>query len=316
MNAGTVSPGITIGRLEVRWRVDAELREADRARLDGLVRELCDGPLEDALTDIPGSHPAEVCIRRLAVPTHRVRWDSADAELVLGWAKAIGHAVHATTIPDGDVVRFASRAHARADLVASVLAGDRERIWAWQLLGLWASENWPDADAVSHTVAAAVGERPGTLIALVMAAARAGQLGRFIEYIGPDALTGFARRAWLAAGGTLRPRPSAGQDGAADPALVDRLVALLRERSEHRRIRPAPAGRAAGRPGPVAWFRARQPPPREMPPPPGQPPPPGHWSSPARWPSRWPRSRCSKWSRRWRRTQTRGRRSPRRRAHC
>ena len=232
MNAGTTSPGITIGRLDVRWRVDAELREADRARLDGLVRELCDGPLEDALTDLPGSQPAEVCIRRLVVPTHRVRWDSADAELISGWAKAIGRAVHATTIPDGNVVRFASRAHAQADLIASVLTGDRERLWAWQLLDLWASENWPDAEAVSHTVAAAVGEWPGTLVALVMAAARAGQLGRFIEYVGPDALTEYARRAWLAAGGTMRSRPSPGQDAAANAALADRLVTLLRERSD------------------------------------------------------------------------------------
>ena len=232
MNAGTTSPGITIGRLDVGWRVDAELREADRARLDGLIRELCDGPLEDALTDLPGSHPAEVCIRRLVVPTHRVRWDSADAELISEWAKAIGRAVHATTIPDGNVVRFASRAHAQADLIASVLTGDRERLWAWQLLGLWAGENWPDAEAVSHTVAAAVGEWPGTLVALVMAAARAGQLGRFIEYVGPDALTEYARRAWLAAGGTMRSRPSPGQDAAANAALADRLVTLLHERSD------------------------------------------------------------------------------------
>jgi hypothetical protein len=233
MNAGAVSSGITIGRLDVRWRVDAELRETDRARLDGLVRELCDGPLEDALTDTPGGTPAEVCIRRLVVPAHSVRWDSSDAELISGWAKVIGHAVRVTAAPGGDIVRFASRAHARADLIASVLTGDCERLWAWQLLGLWATENWPDAEAVSHTVAVAVGERPGTLVALVIAAARAGQLGRFIEYVGPGALTEFARRAWLAAGGTLGPRPPAvGQDRAADAALVDRLVALLHQRSE------------------------------------------------------------------------------------
>ena len=266
MNAGTTSPGITIGRLDVRWRVDAELREADRARLDGLVRELCDGPLEDALTDTPGSHPAEVCIRRLVVPTHRVRWDSADAELISGWATAIGRAVHATTVPDGNVVRFASRAHAQADLIASVLTGDRERIWAWQLLGLWPAGNWPDAEAVSRTVAAAVGERPGALVALVIAAARTGQLGRFTEYLGPAALAEFTGRAWLAAGGGMRPRPqAAGQRSAGDALLVGRLVALLNHRSEiiASALRlPRPAGRS----GPLVWFRAR-------PPPPGRPPP-------------------------------------------
>ncbi len=167
----------------------------------------------------------------MAVPTHRARWDSTDAELVAGWAKAIGHAVRATAIPGGDVVRFASRAHARADLIVSVLAGDRERTWAWQLLGLWPAGNWPDAEAVSRTVAAAVGEQPGALVALVIAAARAAQLGRFIDYVGPPALAEFTWRAWLAAGGSARPR-AAGQDGAGDAALTDRLVALLHQRSE------------------------------------------------------------------------------------
>jgi hypothetical protein len=232
MNAGTVSSGMTISRLTVRWRVDAELRDADRGRLDGLVRGLCDGPLEDALMDTSGGHPAEVCVRRVVVPAHRVRWDCADADLVSGWAQAIGHAVRGSMIPGGDVVRFASRSHAQADLIVSVLAGDRERLWAWQLLGLWPAAA-TDAEAVSSTVAAAVDERPGALVALVVAAARAGQLGRFVEYVGPDALAGFTRRLWLAAGGTLPPDPRAtAPDGAADAALAGRLAALLRQRSE------------------------------------------------------------------------------------
>jgi hypothetical protein len=257
MNAGTVSSGMTIGRLTVRWRVDAELRDADRGRLDGLVRELCDGPLEDALTDTPGGHPAEVCIRRVVVPPHRVRWDCVDAELVSGWAQAIGHAVRGTMIPGGDMVRFASRSHAQADLIVSVLAGDRERLWAWQLLGLWPAGTWTDAEAVSSTVAAAVDERPGAMVALVVAAARAGQLGRFVEYVGPDALAGFTRRIWLAAGGTLPPSSwAAAQDGATDAALAGRLAALLRQRSEI--IACAlrlPAARLAA-PGPLAESAA------------------------------------------------------------
>ena len=301
MNAGTTSPGITIGRLDVRWRVDAELREADRARLDGLVRGLCDGPLEDALTDTPGSHPAEVCIRRLVVPTHRVRWDSTDAELISGWATAIGRAVHATTVPDGNVVRFASRAHAQADLIASVLTGDRERIWAWQLLGLWPAGNWPDAEAVSHTVATAVDERPGALVALVIAVARAGQLGRFVEYVGLAALTEFARRAWRAAGGRAGPAPAA--DGQAGPG-----DAFARPAG-----RPGCGGtRRSSRPhgsGPAAPGRSARTAPGQ-PTSPRQPPLAAAAAGRGRWPSRWPRSRCSKWSRPWPRTRPPGRRSP------
>jgi hypothetical protein len=228
-----VTATIVIGRLQMRWRTDAELREADRARLDGLVRELCDGPLEDALTDIPGGQAAEVCIRRVVVPPHHARWGTADAELLAGWAGAIGRAVRATTGPGGDVVRFASRAHAQADLVASVLAGDRERIWAWRLLGLWPAGNWTDAEAVSGTVATAVAERPGALVALAVAAARAARLGRFTDYLGSAALAEFTRRAWRAAGGTDGPRSRAGgQAGFAETAVTGRLAALLRQRSQ------------------------------------------------------------------------------------
>ena len=251
MNAGPASSGIVIGQLKVRWRVDTEMPEADRARLDGLVRELCDGPLEDALTDTPDYHPAEVCIRRVVVPPHHARWGSADAELVSGWAGAIGRAVRASTVPSGDVVRFASRAHAQADLVVSVLAGDRERIWAWRLLGLWPAGDWPDAEAIARAVATAVGERPGALVALTAAAARAAQLGRFIECLGPAALAEYTQHAWLAAGGSTRPRPAAGGRADADAALTGRLADLLRRNSQilAHALR-LPAARLAGSAGP------------------------------------------------------------------
>jgi hypothetical protein len=247
VNAGPASSGIVIGHLKVRWRVDSEMREADRARLDGLMRELCDGPLEDALTDTPGCHPAEVCIRRVVVPPHQARWDCADAELVSGWAGAIGRAVRASMVPGGDVVRFASRAHAQADLVVSVLAGDRERIWAWQLLGLWPAGDWPDAEAIVRTVAAAVRERPGALVSLAVAAARAAQLGRFTLYLGPATLAEYTQHAWQAAGGSMRPRPAAGGQADADAALTGRLAALLRRSSQilecaHRLPAVRPAG--------------------------------------------------------------------------
>jgi hypothetical protein len=135
------------------------------------------------------------------------------------------------------VVRFASRAHAQADLVVSVLAGDRERIWAWRLLGLWPAGDWPDAEAVARTVATATGERPGALVALAVAAARAAQLGRFTECLGQAALAAYTQRAWLAAGGGMRRLPAPGGQAGADAAgagetLADRLVALLRRRSQ------------------------------------------------------------------------------------
>ena len=256
MNAGTAPSGIVIGQLTVRWQVDAELPEGSRARLGSLVSALCDGPLEDVLADAAGARHAEVCVRRVVVPAHHARWDCTDAELVSGWADAIGHAVRGTAVPGADVVRFASRAHARADLITSVLGGDRARVWAWRLLGLWPAGTWSDAEAVSRTVAAAADERPGALVALVIAAARAGQLGRFIECLGPAALAGLTHRAWLAASGTTRlrrRRPAGGEPAsprdAADATLIVRLVALLCQRSEilaRTAGLPAPGRPAAG----------------------------------------------------------------------
>ena len=244
MNAASAPSGIVIGQLKVRWMVDAELREADRARLDRLVRGLCDGPLEDTLHDTADGHPAEVCVRRVVVPSYRTRWDCTDAELVSGWAGAIGRAVSASTVPGRDVVRFASRAHAQADLIVSVLTGDRERVWAWRLLGLWPAGNWPDAEAVARTVAAAVDERPGALVALAVAAARAGQLGRFTDYLGLAALTEYTRHAWRAAGGRAGPAPAAdGQAGPGD-AFAVRLAALVRR---HSQIVTSAPGRLAAR---------------------------------------------------------------------
>ena len=265
MNAGTAPSGIVIGQLEVRWQIDAELPEGSRARLGSLVSALCNGPLEDVLADTAGGRHAEVCVRRVVVPAHHARWDCTDAELVAGWADAIGHAVRATAVPGADVVRFASRAHARADLITSVLAGDRARVWAWRLLGLWPAGTWSDAEVVSRTADAAADERPGALVALVVAAARAGQLGRFIECLGLAALAGLTHRAWLAARGTTRLRqrlPSGSEPAspcdAADATLIVRLVALLCQRSE---ILARAAGLpAAGRPaaGPDAPVRPHE----------------------------------------------------------
>lgn len=232
MTAGPVPAGIEIGQLTVRWMVGSEIGDVDRARLDGLVRELCRGPLDDALADALDGHPAAVCLRRVAVPPHHVRWGSGDAELVSGWADAIGRAVRAGMISGDDVVCFASRAHAQADLVVSVLAGNRQRAWAWRLLGLWPAGDWPDAEAVACTVAAAAAERSGALVALAVAAARSATLGRFAECLGRAALAGYTRQAWLAAGGSVRPRPAVRRHADPGETIVGRLAALVRQRSQ------------------------------------------------------------------------------------
>jgi hypothetical protein len=235
-----LSSEVDIGRFDVGWRVDADLDAGSRSRLDDLVRDLQGGPLQAALSGVSGWRTTEICVRRIVVPPHHTRWECADTELVSQWAGVIGHAVRAAVLGTGDeVVRFTSRTHARADLVVSVLRGDRERAWAWQLLGLWPEAGWSDSEAVLRTVTDSVVGQPGALVGLAVAAARAGKLERFIACIGEDALAEHTLRAWSSAGGAGKEPGSTGSrtapwsgGGVEESSVVARLAAVVHKHSE------------------------------------------------------------------------------------
>jgi hypothetical protein len=228
---------LTVGQLAVGWRVDAALDDAGRSRVDELSAGLAGPALEDALDGVPGHLRAEVCVRRVVVPAVRVRWEADDTDLVAAVAGAIGRAVAGAAGRAGgaagpagtEVVRYPARAAARTDLVLSVLAGNREREWAWRLLGLWPAGEWPAAEAVSRTVGDAVAAEPSALVGLAVAAARAGVLGGLVGCLGPAGLAAAARRAWHAAGGA---EPVAAVDPASAAAVAAvRLAAVVRRRS-------------------------------------------------------------------------------------
>src|SRR6478752_5625272 len=110
-----MSRAARIDRLEVIWRPDAEPDATGRLRLDGLVCRLVDSGLADGLaTD--ADRDVDVCVRRVTPPVHRMRWDAPDGELVSDWGGVVGRAVAEAVAAGGaDVVRFASRTHARLD---------------------------------------------------------------------------------------------------------------------------------------------------------------------------------------------------------
>ena len=159
--------GISIGRLDVGWRVEADPGAVGRARLDGLTGALSEGALEQLVESsaaLQGLRHEEICIRRVVAKPFRTSWAEPDSELVGGWAKAISDAIAEASQGRGaDVLRYASRHQAAVDLVVSLVNGDRQREWAWSMLGLPSPSGSSAPDAVREVVARCGAGRPGEL---------------------------------------------------------------------------------------------------------------------------------------------------------
>jgi hypothetical protein len=194
-----------IDRLSVCWRPDAELDGPARVRLDGLARRVCDDGLDEALAEAVGVPGDEVvCIRRLMVDPVRLRWDGADDDLARQWRIAIGRAAEdalAGARPGSEVVRYASVAHARMDVVRGVVAGDLAHRWAWRLAGVCPATGAADAEVVVANLAALGESHTGVAAAVVAALAGAGLLDAFVALIGTEVVVALARAAWVGAGG-------------------------------------------------------------------------------------------------------------------
>jgi hypothetical protein len=213
----------TVGRLAVTWRPDADPDPAGRARLDGLVRALVNDGWPDGLGDA-ADRDLQVCVRRVVLPTHRMRWDADDSQLVGAWARVIERGVAEAVAAGGaEMVRYGSRTHARQDLVTALLRGERERVWAWRLLGLWPGGAVPDtgpgsepADAdVLRPVLGALGrDDPAAIVGLLVAVAGAGLLARLVATAGAELIVELVGAAWREAGGSGPVPPS-------DPATPD-----------------------------------------------------------------------------------------------
>ena len=205
---GTTTETAVIGRVAVTWRPDAEPGLAGRERLARLGRRLADGALDAAFDTafdaaFGSAVGAQICVRRVAPPVFRVRWDATDDELVDGWAGAVSRAVAIAVARGGaDVVRYPSRTHARRELVTALLSGSRDRVWAWRQLGLWPAAGAPVADDVLRRALAEIGRtEPETAVGLLVSVAAAGLLGRLVAAVGAEAVAALVEDSWRAAGG-------------------------------------------------------------------------------------------------------------------
>ena len=89
-------------------------------------------------------HAEQRQVRRLELATVRVAATVGERRLVDAAVDGVGAELGrqlARVVAAGgpDVVRYRSRAEARAELVVAVVAGDRGRAWAWRQVGLWPS---------------------------------------------------------------------------------------------------------------------------------------------------------------------------------
>ncbi|MEW5928565.1 MAG: hypothetical protein AB1941_13940 [Gemmatimonadota bacterium] len=187
-----------VARLRARYRLPAGDADA-RPRLDALLREVLDDALEHALDRAGVPRHEEVCVRRVDAPA-RLRLGAPDSALVAAWSVALADAIRAALDGGGpDVVRFRTRGHALADLLVSVARGDHARAWAWRQLGLWSAGDDASGEAAVEEAVRALLGHPESVVAALLAAARAGALPALAARIRPAAWTAVARAALEAA---------------------------------------------------------------------------------------------------------------------
>jgi hypothetical protein len=163
---------LRIRKLSARYHLPPSA-EAERQRLDRILREMTDGVLETAIERAGVSAGEEVCLRSLYVPV-RLRLGGADSALAAAWSSALAEAIRrAADASSPGVVRYTSRMHALVDLAACVAREDYRRAWAWRQLGLWRAGDSPGtAEAVEELLRALLAEPPAIVPVLHALAGR------------------------------------------------------------------------------------------------------------------------------------------------
>ena len=260
-----MSTAAVIGHLAMRWRpLAAGL--GDPQRFGGLSTALA-GRLLGAGIDAGTSRGEVTCIRAIEVRPVRVAADVTDEELLGRLTGAIAASVEAALsgarAEQVTVLRYRSRAHAALDVAVSHSRGDHRREWAWRQLGLWPEPG--------ERLAAALGETPWEVPALLSAAAEAGALGSLASLLGPAGLDGIVRAAWRAQGRALLGWPDllGPRVPAPDDAGFAQVIAILTRSALGRRLLsgaqlPAQSAAAAsaaalldGEPALALWPAAR-----------------------------------------------------------
>ncbi len=178
--------------------------QAERERLDRLLRELLESSLEMAIERAGVSASEEICLCHLYVPV-RLRLSSGDAALAAAWSLALAEAIRraASGAPVAGLVRYTSRVQAFVDMAAAASAGNFERVWAWREVGIWRAGDAPGSAEAAQEVVRALLSEPSAIVPVLSALAGpalpTGTLARLASALPQEHWTRLARAALEAA---------------------------------------------------------------------------------------------------------------------
>lgn len=159
---------VHIHHFTARYRL-TNSAQAERERLDKLLKMVFEDALEQALVWAGVSVHEEICIRQLNVPV-RLCLTKPDSALVLAWSVALAEAIKQMAesgYESSGVIRYGSRVHALIDLALSVTHGDYRRTWAWRHVGLWHAPEHPSEFAAAQALVQALTEEAHLILPVI-----------------------------------------------------------------------------------------------------------------------------------------------------
>jgi hypothetical protein len=202
---------LRIRRFQARYRLP-RARQAERERLDGLLREVLDEGLDRALERAGVSPHEVVCIRRLHVPV-RLRLSAGNHSLAMAWSLALADSIVRARDAQvsTSVVRYSSPIHALIDLALGLARESFDRVWAWRSAGIWHGSDAPARSEAAFELVRALAQEPSAIVPVLVAVADsklpARTFARFAE--------AFSDRQWIALAG------AALQAAGVEPAVLD-----------------------------------------------------------------------------------------------
>ncbi len=189
---------VRIRQLEAHYHLRTQGAD-QRARIDGILRQVVQDTLEHALDRVGFSPLDLVCIRRLHVPVH-LRLSQPDRDLAACWSLELASAIQRASERDEPewMVRYRSIVEALADLAFRVGSGDVRRSWAWAQLDL-TPRDLSAADR-SAAIVAALLRHPETIVPVLRVLAGRDRLEVLARRLDARAWNNLARAALRALG--------------------------------------------------------------------------------------------------------------------
>jgi hypothetical protein len=202
---------LRVRRFQARYRLP-RARQAERERLDGLLREVLEEGLERALERAGVSPHEVVCIRRLHVPV-RLRLSAADDSLALAWSLALADSIVRARDAQvsTNVVRYSSPVHVLIDLALGLAHESFDRAWAWRSAGIWHGSDAPARSEAAFELVRALAQQPSAIVPVLVAVADS----RLPERTFARFAEAFSDRQWIALAG------AALQAAGLEPAVLD-----------------------------------------------------------------------------------------------